>query len=162
MSNDLESRVWEALKTVRYPGMTRDVVSFGFVEAVTADAEGQVAVRLRMTTHKPEAAEQVRREIEGLLAELPGVAGGTVDLQLERPPAPHAGAQRAVSQGPDLVPDVRHIVAVASGKGGVGKSTVAANLASPSPSSATPSGCSTPTSTAPRCRCSSGSPTGRG
>jgi ATP-binding protein involved in chromosome partitioning len=129
MPNDLESRVWEALKTVRYPGMTRDVVSFGFVEAVTADEEGRVAVRLRMTTHKPEAAEQVKREVEGLLAELPGVAGGTVDLQLERPPAPHAGAQKAVSQGPDLVPDVRHIVAVASGKGGVGKSTVAANLA---------------------------------
>jgi ATP-binding protein involved in chromosome partitioning len=129
MANDLEARVWEALKTVRYPGMSRDVVSFGFVEAVTADDEGNVAVRLHMTTHNPEAAEQVRREVEGVVGELPGVVSGDVELRLERPPAPQSGAQRAVSQGPDLVPEVKHIVAVASGKGGVGKSTVAANLA---------------------------------
>ncbi|HEX2165005.1 MAG TPA: P-loop NTPase [Thermoanaerobaculia bacterium] len=129
MAQDLEARVWEALKTVRYPGMSRDVVSFGFVERVTADEEGAVAVRLRMTTHNPDAAERVRREVEAVVGGLPGVARAAVELQLERPPAPHAGAQRAVSQGPELIPEVEHVVAVASGKGGVGKSTVAANLA---------------------------------
>jgi ATP-binding protein involved in chromosome partitioning len=129
MGKEIESRVWEALKAVRYPGMSRDIVSFGFVEAVTADEAGVVSVRLRMTTHKPEAAEQVRREVETLLAEVPGVSAGAVDLQLEQPPARESAAQKAVSQGPDLVPEVEHIVAVASGKGGVGKSTVAANLA---------------------------------
>jgi ATP-binding protein involved in chromosome partitioning len=128
MSKELENRVWEALKGVRYPGMSRDIVSFGFVEAVEV-AGDRVGVRLRMATHKPEAAEEVRREVEGLLAAVPGVAEGRVDLHLEQPASRAPSAQQAVSQDPDLIPGVRHVVAVASGKGGVGKSTVAANLA---------------------------------
>jgi ATP-binding protein involved in chromosome partitioning len=128
MPTDLEARVWEALKGVRYPGMSRDIVSFGFVETVEVAGEA-VTVRLRMATHKPEAAEAVRREVEGVLAGVEGVASGEVELHLERPASREPSAQKAVSQDPDLIPEVRHVVAVASGKGGVGKSTVAANLA---------------------------------
>ncbi len=128
MASELESRVWEALKTVRYPGMSRDIVSFGFVEAVE-DAGGAVTVKLRVSTHRPEAAEQVRSEVEQALAGLEGLASGSVELHVDRPATREQQAQGAVTQSPDLIPEVRHVVAVASGKGGVGKSTVAANLA---------------------------------
>ena len=128
MAGELESRVWEALRHVRYPGMSRDIVSFGFVEAVEAEG-GAVVVKLRMSTHKPEAAESVRREVEEVVAETEGVSGVAVDLQVEKPAARPQAAQAAVAKDSDLIPGVEHVVAVASGKGGVGKSTVAANLA---------------------------------
>jgi len=125
---DLQSKVWEVLKTIRYPGMSRDIVSFGFVENVSV-TEGDVVVRLHMSTHKPESAQQVRDEVERALVALSGVASAQVQLHVETPQSREQSAQKAVSADPGLVPEVRHIVAVASGKGGVGKSTVAANLA---------------------------------
>jgi ATP-binding protein involved in chromosome partitioning len=128
MSTDLESVVWEALKTVKFPGMSRDIVSFGFVHQVKA-AGGSVVVDLQMSTHNPAAGEKVRDEVERVLRPLPGVAQVAVNMNVVRPPAREEAAQKAISQDSSLIPQVRHVVAVASGKGGVGKSTVAANLA---------------------------------
>ena len=129
MPDDLEARIWEALKTVQYPGMSRDIVSFGFVKRVSA-AGGVVVVELEMSTHNPEAAVKVRGYVETVLGALPGVGRVEVTMNVTRPPGPDPAAQRAsIAQNPDLIPGVRHVVAVASGKGGVGKSTVAANLA---------------------------------
>jgi ATP-binding protein involved in chromosome partitioning len=125
MASDIQTRVREALKTVRYPGMSRDIVSFGFVRQIEADG-GHVIVELSMSTHNPEAAEQVSREIETLVGNLPEVEKAEVRLELT---APAATAQRATAREPGLLPGVRHVIAVASGKGGVGKSTVSANLA---------------------------------
>ena len=56
MANDLEAKVWEALKAVRFPGMSRDIVSFGFVHDVKISGGGEVEVSLQMATHNPEAA----------------------------------------------------------------------------------------------------------
>jgi len=128
MPDALESQVWDALKTIRYPGMSRDIVSFGFVHRVAAEG-GAVIVELQMSTHHPEAAEQVRDQVERAVVALPGVERVEARLDVVRPPRPEAAAQRAVAQSAQLIPEVRHVVAVASGKGGVGKSTVAANLA---------------------------------
>ena len=128
MSEDLEKSVWAALKTVKFPGMSRDVVSFGFVNEVKVTG-GIAAISLQIATQKAEAVEQVKREIEQRVGALPGISGVQVGLQVTRPPAPQEAAQRAISQDATLIPEVRHVVAVASGKGGVGKSTVAANLA---------------------------------
>jgi ATP-binding protein involved in chromosome partitioning len=128
---DLEDRIWQALKTVKFPGMSRDIVSFGFVESVSADG-GRVGIVLQMTTHNEEAVARVRDEVERAAAAVEGVGSVEVELKVARPQARGAGtggAQRAVSQDAQLLPDVKHVVAVASGKGGVGKSTVAANLA---------------------------------
>ena len=128
MADDFESAVWEALKGVRFPGMSRDIVSFGFVHQVKACA-GAVVVDLQMSTHNPEAGEKVRSEVEHAVRALPETEQVKVNLHVVRPPSREESAQRAIAQNPSLIPDVRHVVAVASGKGGVGKSTVAANLA---------------------------------
>jgi ATP-binding protein involved in chromosome partitioning len=128
MANDFESRVWEALKTVKFPGMSRDIVSFGFVHTVKACA-GVVAVDLQMSTHNPSAADKVKEEAERAIRALPDVHEVRVEMHVVKPPTREESAQKAISQDATLIPEVRHVVAVASGKGGVGKSTVAANLA---------------------------------
>ena len=125
---NLEQTVWRALQTVTFPGMTRDIVSFGFVDRVSAEG-GHVRVDLAIVTQKQEAAEDVRRRASAAVAEVEGVTGVEVHLQLQAPPTQAEAAQRAISRDPGLIPDVASVVAVASGKGGVGKSTVATNLA---------------------------------
>ena len=79
-----------------------------------------------ITSHNPQLAEKVRAEVESTLVE--SAVAGSYEVVL-RSNAPTSAAQQSVSQSPDLIPQVQHVVAVASGKGGVGKSTVAANLA---------------------------------
>ncbi|MGE0641837.1 MAG: P-loop NTPase [Thermoanaerobaculia bacterium] len=123
-----EESVWEALKGVRYPGMSRDVVSFGFVKAVE-EREGHVRVKLVITTQKSEVADQVRKDVESAISAIDGITGVQVELELHAPPSREESAARAVARNPHLIPEVGAVVAVASGKGGVGKSTVAANLA---------------------------------
>lgn len=128
MANDFESTVWDALKTVKFPGMSRDIVSFGFVHQVKASA-GSVAVDLQMSTHNPAAGEKVKEEVERTLRALPGVQDVKVNINVTKPPTREESSQKAIAQDASLIPGVKHVVAVASGKGGVGKSTVAANLA---------------------------------
>ena len=118
-----EVEVREALKAVRFPGLSRDIVSFGFVRSVAVDG-GVVRVEIAMTTANPQAGAEVERDARAALAGLPGVSSVDVDVQVS---APQAATARAAA--PRMLPGVRFKIAVASGKGGVGKSTVAANLA---------------------------------
>ena len=127
-SSNLEREIWDLLKEVKFPGMSRDIVSFGFVDRVKVTGD-VVAVHLMITTGNASAADEVRREVESVVERHPGVAKVAVGLEVNRPPTPGEATQRGVAQDASLVPGVKHIVAVASGKGGVGKSTVAANLA---------------------------------
>ncbi|MEM7482858.1 MAG: P-loop NTPase [Acidobacteriota bacterium] len=129
MANDLEAQVWESLKTVKYPGMSRDIVSFGFVHTVTAGDDGAARVELRLATHNPGAADEVRDAVEEAVAQVEGVSRVEVELNVVKPDPPQRAAQQATARSPELIPEVQNVVAVASGKGGVGKSTVAANLA---------------------------------
>lgn len=133
MADDLERKVWDALRTVRYPGMSRDIVSFGFVREVAVDG-ATVRVALEMSTHNPENAEQVRNDAEAAIGGIDKVSAVEVRLNVQQPsqrPAQGQGQSRAqqLTQSADILPDVDNVVAVASGKGGVGKSTVSANLA---------------------------------
>ena len=128
MAHELEQQVWEVLRGIRFPGMSRDIVSFGFVDRV-AVRDGEAVVDLAIVTGNAEAAREVREQVERSVAALPGVSSARVELKLSVPPTRSETQQQALARDPRLIPEVTHVVAVASGKGGVGKSTVAANLA---------------------------------
>src|SRR5450755_4136429 len=129
LAEPTEEKVLEVLKTVRFPGLSRDIVSFGFVKDLAVGG-GNVSFRLEITTESPRAAEEIERDAKEKLRSLPGVNAVTIRLSVQAPSmAPPRGAAGVPPADAALLRDVRFKVAVASGKGGVGKSTVAANLA---------------------------------
>ena len=113
--------VREALRVVKYPGFSRDIVSFGLVESVEVRGD-EVHVKLSLAVEDPKVAQEIHRGCMEALAAVPGVRTPHVLIDLKKPPV-------AASPGATKIEGVKHVVAVASGKGGVGKSTVAANLA---------------------------------
>jgi ATP-binding protein involved in chromosome partitioning len=121
-----EDDIKGALKAVKYPGYSRDIVSFGLVREITANKDA-VSVSLNLTTNNAEIAQQLQAETERVLKALPGVNRVHVNVNLQG--APQAAAPQSPWAQQQKVPGIRRIVAVASGKGGVGKSTVSANLA---------------------------------
>jgi ATP-binding protein involved in chromosome partitioning len=121
------TQVREALRAVKYPGFSRDVVSFGLIRDVEVSDAGDVAILVEHTITDGGVLERIRRDIQSAVEGLEGV--GRVDLALrEKSSASGQPAAAPQAQGPQALPGVRSVVAVASAKGGVGKSTVAANL----------------------------------
>ena len=118
-----EDQVKEVLGRVRYPGFSRDIVSFGLVKAISI-MDGEVRVQLAIATNDPNIPATIKRDAESALQEIGGVQSAKVLIDIQAPPA---GAGTGV--GATHLPGIKHVIAVASGKGGVGKSTVAANLA---------------------------------
>ncbi len=139
-----EKEVLDALAAVRDPDRSADVVSLGMISGVVV-RDGNVGFAIEVEPERGPRLEPLRKAAEQAVEALPGVVSVTAVLTAEaRPPggrtqapargAPghgaHAhGAPAAAASKAALAPGVRAIVAVASGKGGVGKSTVAANLA---------------------------------
>jgi ATP-binding protein involved in chromosome partitioning len=121
-----EDDIKNALKAVKYPGYSRDVVSFGLVKQIAAK-DGAVSVSMQLTTNSAEVANQIKSESERVLKALPGVSRVLVEVNTQG--APQATAPQGPWAQQQKVPGIRRIVAVASGKGGVGKSTVSVNLA---------------------------------
>ena len=118
-----EEQVRDALRSVRYPGFSRDIVSFGLVKDVQIN-RGEVKVQLALATNDPNIPATIKNDAEKILRELNGIRSAKVLIDIHAPPA-GAGA----SAGATRIPGIKHVIAIASGKGGVGKSTVAANLA---------------------------------
>lgn len=115
-----------ALKAVKYPGYSRDIVSFGLVKEANA-ANGAVSVSLQLTSANAEAAAQIKAESERVLRALPGV--NRVFVEVKQPAAAPGASGPSPWANQNRVPGIKRVVAVASGKGGVGKSTVSVNLA---------------------------------
>ena len=122
-----EEDIKNALKAVKYPGYSRDIVSFGLVKQVAAK-NGAVSVSIQLTGGNPEVARQIKTESENALKALPSVQNVFVEVK-GQPGVAQAAAPQSPWAQQQKVPGIRRVVAVASGKGGVGKSTLSVNLA---------------------------------
>src|SRR5262252_366120 len=123
-----EAQVYETLKTVKYPGYSRDIVSFGLVKTVQVHGQ-DVDVVVQMTTNQQDVATKIQQATEEALRALPSIETVRVEVHLkdQRPAESQTPPQATPNVTP--LPGVQNVIAVASGKGGVGKSTVATNLA---------------------------------
>ena len=122
--------VLDELKSVALPGEGGDIVSAGMVRALAVEG-GNVRFVLEVDPSRVQAMEAVRAEAEARLKALAGVEAASVVMTAHAAPKPppELKARAAEPKGPQKIAGIDRIVAIASGKGGVGKSTVAANLA---------------------------------
>ncbi len=134
MPNNLEARVAGALTNVRNPRADNDVISAGMIQDLTVGDDGRVSFTFLLGRDDPAT---IVREARAAVREVEGVS--EVKVKVMEPGGPAAGSQQSHAKAqpgsvpapaqPVELPNLGHVVAVSSGKGGVGKSTVAANLA---------------------------------
>tara|TARA_Y100000814_G_scaffold243357_1_gene188109 strand:+ start:626 stop:1738 length:1113 start_codon:yes stop_codon:yes gene_type:complete len=120
-----KENILNILKTVKYPGFERDIVSFGMVKDISI-SDQNIVIELNILTQNLDKKEQTKKLVEDALSNL----SKKIIVQMsEAGPSVKSPTLNMPQPGSQTLANVKHIVAVASGKGGVGKSTVAANLA---------------------------------
>src|SRR5687768_12055713 len=117
-----ESAVLEALKVVIDPDLHRDIVSLGFIKNLVIDGD-DVRFTIELTTPACPVKDQLRDQARAAVSRLPGIRNVTVDMSASVREAVRPDGQR------QPLPGVKNVIAVGAGKGGVGKTTVAVNLA---------------------------------
>lgn len=118
-----KDQVLEVLSSIKDPDLGRDVVSLGMIKDLAIGSDGKVSFTFELTTPACPVRDRFQTTARELVAGLPGVTA--VDLKMTANVRPAFGG-RAQEQ---MIPGVKHAIAIASGKGGVGKSTIAVNLA---------------------------------
>jgi len=113
-----ETDILNALSVIIDPDFKKDIVSLGFVKNITING-AQVAFTIELTTPACPVKEEFRSQADAAVSALPGIE--KVDITMS--------SKTTAAQSKDHIPGVANIVAIASGKGGVGKSTTAVNLA---------------------------------
>ena len=122
MERVTEERVFEALRRVEDPELHRDIVSLGMVKNL-AVTDGQVSFTVELTTPACPLRETIDADCKKALSQIAGINAVQINFGAQVRGSKAGGGQT------DLLPTVKNVVLVAAGKGGVGKSTVAANLA---------------------------------
>ncbi len=119
--------ILQALRTVQDPDLRRDLVTLGMIQDLMVTAEGRVSFRVVLTTPACPLKAQIQGDCERAVKAVAGVTQLEIKMDAQvRGAGTNPGAK---TQAAGAIPGVAHIIAVSSGKGGVGKSTVAANLA---------------------------------
>jgi ATP-binding protein involved in chromosome partitioning len=117
-----QTQILQALSAVSDPDLHKDIVSLGFVKDVAIDG-GRVAVTIELTTPACPVKEQMKEQARAAVMQIPGVT----DVDIRMTAQVRAAVSRDLNKG--SVPGVKNVIAVGAGKGGVGKTTVAVNLA---------------------------------
>src|SRR5580704_2927311 len=105
-----EDQIKEALRGVKYPGFSRDIVSFGIVKQISAK-DGAVSVAVQVGNAAPEGVAQLKADCERALKALPGVS--LVHVEIQQAAGAPGGAAKSPWQNQNKVPGIKRIVAVA-------------------------------------------------
>ena len=120
-----KNKVKEILSKINYPGFNRDIISFGMVSGIEINAD-EITINLSITSQNDEKKSLLVEDIKKQLSEHFSLVHVNIEEKATNTPS-SSGVQAAAPK--PVLTNVKHVIAIASGKGGVGKSTVASNVA---------------------------------